>query len=75
VENIHSLFSALRADFDSKDRLAVQHACHFGGGSPSDRLRSVSFDGGVQVDLTLRLNVLAVCAAIVFVGAILFGAF
>jgi len=27
------------------------------------------------VDLTLRLNVLAMCAAIVFVGAILFGAF
>jgi len=27
------------------------------------------------VDLTLRLNVLAVCAAIVFVGAILIGAF
>jgi len=27
------------------------------------------------VDLTLRLNVLAVCAAIVFVGAVLLGAF
>jgi len=27
------------------------------------------------VDLTLRLNVLAVCAAIVFVGAIVIGAF
>jgi len=27
------------------------------------------------VDLTLRLNVLAVCVAIIFVGAILFGAF
>jgi len=27
------------------------------------------------VDLALRLNVLAVCAAIVFVGAILLGAF
>jgi hypothetical protein len=29
----------------------------------------------LQVDLTLRLNVLAVCAAIVFVGAVLLGAF
>jgi len=27
------------------------------------------------VDLTLRLNVLAVCAAIAFVGAVLLGAF
>ena len=35
----------------------------------------VHSDGGRKVDLTLRLNVLAVCAAIVFVGAILFGAF
>jgi hypothetical protein len=28
-------------------------------------------EGGRQVDLTLRLNVLAVLAAVVFVGAIL----
>jgi len=28
-----------------------------------------------KVDLALRLNVLAVCAAIAFVGAILLGAF
>jgi len=27
------------------------------------------------VDLTLRLNLLAVCAAIAFVGAVLLGAF
>jgi hypothetical protein len=31
--------------------------------------------GGTTVDLSLRLNVLAVCAAFVFVGAILLGAF
>ena len=31
--------------------------------------------GGRQVDFALKLNVLAVCAAIVFVGAILLGAF
>jgi hypothetical protein len=39
----------------------------------------VSFDhlneGGTAVDLSLRLNVLAVCAVFVFVGAILLGAF
>jgi hypothetical protein len=29
----------------------------------------------LEVDLTLRLNVLAVCAAIAFVAAILLGAF
>ena len=43
-------------------------------------LRSVlAFDhrnkGGTTVDLTLRLNLLAVCAAFVFVGAVLLGAF
>ena len=31
--------------------------------------------GGRTVDLSLRLNVLAVCAVFVFVGAILLGAF
>ena len=31
--------------------------------------------GGTTVDLSLRLNVLAVCAVFVFVGAILLGAF
>jgi len=31
--------------------------------------------GGTAVDLSLRLNVLAVCAVFVFVGAILLGAF
>jgi hypothetical protein len=33
------------------------------------------FEGGRQVDLALRLNVLAVLAAITFVTAILLGAF
>jgi hypothetical protein len=31
--------------------------------------------GGTNVDLSLRLNVLAVCAVFVFVGAIVLGAF
>jgi hypothetical protein len=31
--------------------------------------------GGMNVDLALRLNVLAMCAAFVFVGAVVLGAF
>jgi hypothetical protein len=31
--------------------------------------------GGTRVNLTLKLNMLAVCAVFVFVGAILIGAF
>jgi hypothetical protein len=31
--------------------------------------------GGRQLDLVQRINVLAICAAFVFVGAILFGMF
>jgi len=32
-------------------------------------------DGGAQVNLTKKINVLAVCAVFAFVGAILLGAF
>jgi hypothetical protein len=32
-------------------------------------------EGGLSVDLALKLNVLALCAACVFVGAVLLGAF
>jgi hypothetical protein len=32
-------------------------------------------EGGTTVDLSLRMDVLAVCAVFVFVGAILLGAF
>jgi hypothetical protein len=32
-------------------------------------------EGGPRVDIALRMNVLAVCAAFAFVGAILLGAF
>jgi len=31
--------------------------------------------GGANVDLTLRLNMLVVCAVFLFFGAIVFGAF
>jgi hypothetical protein len=32
-------------------------------------------EGRLHVDLALRLNVLAVCAAFAFIGAVLLGAF
>jgi hypothetical protein len=38
-------------------------------------LQHFHIEGGRKVDMTLRLNVLAVLAAVVFVTAILFGAF
>ncbi len=57
-----------------RDHLAVQHVCNLGAISALIELPSVQ-PGGLQVDLTLRLNVLAVAAAILFVGAILVGAF
>jgi len=34
-----------------------------------------NFDGGATVDVTMKVDVLAVCAALVFVGAIVLGAF
>jgi hypothetical protein len=36
---------------------------------------NVQQQGRLHVDIALRLNVLAVCAAFAFVGAILLGAF
>jgi hypothetical protein len=41
----------------------------------SARLRLRLTEEALKVDLTLRLNVLAVCAAIAFVSAVLFGMF
>jgi hypothetical protein len=45
-----------------------------GGESDSDKIEPSPTEEA-WVDLTLRLNVLAVLAAIVFVSAVLFGAF
>ena len=70
-----SLIKILSANRGTWNGLAVQHVWFFGAGGESARLTSNPTDGGLKVDLALRLNVLAVCAAIVFVGAILFGAF
>ena len=54
--------------------------CRTGAQPPSSLARFVLAcrhrnKGGSTVDLSLRLNVLAVCAVFVFVGAILLGAF
>ena len=50
--------------------LAVHNVCNFSRG-PGLLDSARPYRGGLKVDLTLRLNVLAVCAAIAFVGAIL----
>ena len=48
----------------------MHNVCNFSRGPGLlDSARLIQ--GGLKVDLTLRLNVLAVCAAIAFVGAIL----
>ena len=55
---------------------AVQYICHFGAAGLSARLRSnFNSQGARDVDLALRLDVLAVFAVFAFVGAILLGAF
>jgi len=55
--------------------LAVQHVSRFGRIWRSVRLKHRQLQGRHDVDLALKLNVLAVCAVFVFVGAILLGAF
>ena len=56
--------------------LALQHVSCFGLIWRSVRLKLPSTAGEARdVDLALKLNVLAVCAVFVFVGAILLGAF
>ena len=69
-----SKFRQLWPDGAARDGLALQYVCNFS--RRPGLLDSKQFKrGGLQVDLTLRLNVLAVCAAIAFVGAVLLGAF
>ena len=50
--------------------LALHNVCNFGRGAVLLDLLSL-IEEALKVDLTLRLNVLAVCAAIAFVGAVL----
>jgi hypothetical protein len=52
----------------------LRHICRFELARRSASLRRFQ-QGRENVDLTLRLNVLVVCAIVVFLGAILFGAF
>jgi hypothetical protein len=53
---------------------AVQHVMYFGRPRLWYKVERNS-DEEAPVELALRLNVLAVCAAFAFVGAILLGAF
>jgi len=55
--------------------LAAQYICHFTLAQFSARLDSLQQGRSTNVDLALRLDVLAVCAVFAFVGAILLGAF
>ena len=63
--------SALGRNGGSWNGLAAQYVCNFSRGPSLLDSGAVQPLGGLQVDLTLRLNVIAVCAAVVFVGAIL----
>src|SRR6266566_4097613 len=55
---------------------AVQHISSFGSPAISASIASMSTIREARgVDIALKLNVLAVCAAFMFVGAILLGAF
>ena len=65
-----SQFSHLPGYGGAGNGLAVQYVCNFSR-RPSLLDSRQSNRGGLKVDLTLRLNVLAVFAAIAFVGAIL----
>jgi hypothetical protein len=53
----------------------VQYICHFGSAKLSARLKSHPTAGRRDVDLALKLDVLAVLAVFAFVGAVLLGAF
>jgi hypothetical protein len=58
-----------------RERFAPQHVIHFGPVFDFGIMPVFNSEGGPRVDMTLRLNVLAVCAAFALVGAILLGAF
>jgi hypothetical protein len=60
---------ALYADFEGPRAIALRRAFDFCASLEQSTREAPA------VDLTLKLNVLAVCAVFVFVGAILLGAF
>jgi hypothetical protein len=70
VDISSSCFRTLGRIGDARDGLAVHNVCNFSRG-PGLLDSARPYRGGLKVDLTLRLNVLAVCAAIAFVGAVL----
>lgn len=53
----------------------MHNVCNFGRWPGLLDSAALHIEEALKVDLTLRLNVLAVCAAIAFVGAVLFGMF
>jgi hypothetical protein len=56
--------------------VATQNICPFGSAGVFAILYlSATKNGACNVDLALRLDVLAICAVFAFVGAILLGAF
>jgi hypothetical protein len=90
LKNIALPHRAARRSFVARDQAlaaaipaAHDAACEFRACDKQDASAAVRYllglrdfnKGGTAVDLTLRLNVLAVCAVFAFVGAILLGAF
>ena len=67
---------AQRRDHILRFPSALQNICRFAFARVFARLlRWCHKDGACDVDLALRLDVLAICAVFAFVGAILLGAF
>jgi hypothetical protein len=56
-------------------KLRLSGAMRFDASAACAKFRPAQKREAPAVDLTLRLNVLAVCAVFVFVGAVLLGAF
>jgi hypothetical protein len=54
---------------------AMQQSLRFNSAGFSASVARLNSHGGQRVDIAIKLNVLAVCAAFVFVSAILLGAF
>jgi hypothetical protein len=54
---------------------AMQQSPRFNSAGFSASVTRLNSHGGQRVDIAIKLNVLAVCAAFVFVSAILLGAF
>ena len=71
---LYNQFKSLGFHSVWRNRAAMQHVCHLEG-SRTLVDSTLVYMTEASVDLTLRLNLLAVLAAIVFVSAVLLGAF